>query len=65
MRRSWDLFPEAHVAYFWYLIFDALHFAIYRIQPNYRPCPYNSPDFLLYFHPLDDLLALEVENKFM
>ena len=62
---------------------------IYRIRPNYRPCPHNRPPppprlftifsliiahliiFFLtfyfiftYYRPLDDLLALVVENKF-
>ena len=34
-------------------------FITYRIRPNYRPCPHNSPpDFLLYIttlSPLNDL----------
>ena len=64
-------------------------FCMYRIQPNYRPCPHNPPPpprlfftlfpliitdltiFVLtfyfiftYYRPLDDLLALVVENNF-
>ena len=31
----------------------SLRYIVYRIQPNYRPCPHNPPpDFLLYFHLL-------------
>ena len=59
---------------------------LYRIRPNYHPCPHNRPpDFFTlfsliitdltifvltfyfiftYYRPLDDLLALVVENKF-